>query len=60
MKAILTLNIEYSGEDANLANIEDQLRHLINIAANNGLMSGDFDMEVEQWSHNVDILEDAD
>lgn len=58
MKAILTLNIEYSGEDATLENIEDQLKHLIMRADNHGHLRGDFDMTVEQWTVNVDVLED--
>ena len=58
MKTILTLNIEYSGDDATLENIEDQLKHMIMIADNHGHLKGDFDMVVEQWSLNVDILDE--
>ena len=33
---------------------------LVEHATGNGMLTGDFDMTVDNWSHNIEILEDGE
>jgi len=58
MKAILTLNVVYDPSDASDKDIERLLDFLVEHAVGNGMLTGDLDLTVDNWSHNVEVIEE--
>ena len=57
MKATLTLNVTFEGEDADAATCKGQLEDLVRFAAQHGLMTGEFDMTVADFDYRVETTD---
>lgn len=58
MKAKLTLYVTYAGEDANEDLVQALLQNLVEHAADNGLLTGDFNLTVEESTFEISTKED--
>lgn len=52
-KATLILNVIFNGDDANADTCQAQLEDLVKFAANRGLLSGDWNMTIDDFDYKV-------
>jgi hypothetical protein len=56
----LTLNVTYEGDDATAEVCRGQLEELVRFAAARGLLTGDFDMTVEDFDYTTTVKTDPE
>lgn len=55
MKLELIVDIDLDGVDESI--IRDNLSYIVNNAMNNGLVTGDTEATVENWTHKTEVID---